>query len=81
MSGHHHHEHHHHDVSGKNIGITILLNILITLGQLIGGVISGSMALLSDALHNFSDVISLILSWFTNRLAKKEIHSKANLWI
>jgi len=68
----HHHEHHHHHISGKNIGITIVLNILITVAQIVGGVISGSMALLTDALHNFSDVISLLLSWFTNRLAKRK---------
>lgn len=72
MSNHHHNGHHHHDISGKNIGITIVLNILITLAQIIGGVISGSMALLTDALHNFSDVVSLVLSWFTNRLAKRK---------
>lgn len=73
MSDHHHgHHHHHHEISGKNIGITIVLNILITIAQIIGGVISGSMALLTDALHNFSDVVSLVLSWFTNRLAKKK---------
>lgn len=73
MSDHHHeHHHHHHDISGKNIGITIVLNIIITLAQIVGGVISGSMALLTDALHNFSDVVSLVLSWFTNRLAKRK---------
>lgn len=68
----HHHDHSHHHISGKNIGITILLNIFITIAQMIGGVISGSVALLSDALHNFSDVISLLLSYFTNRLAKRK---------
>jgi cobalt-zinc-cadmium efflux system protein len=34
--------------------------------------ISGSMALMSDAAHNFSDVISLVISWFANRLSKRE---------
>jgi cobalt-zinc-cadmium efflux system protein len=63
---------HHHPISGKNLGIAVLLNILITLAQLVGGLISGSMALLTDALHNFSDVISLLLSWFSNRLAKRK---------
>jgi len=63
---------HHHHISGKNIGLAIILNIVITLAQLIGGVISGSIALLTDALHNFSDVVSLVLSWFTNRLAKRK---------
>ena len=52
--------------------ISILLNILITTAQVIGGIISGSLALLSDALHNFSDVLSLIISYGANRLAKKE---------
>ena len=72
MSHKHIHDHSHHHISGKNIGITILLNIFITIAQMIGGVLSGSVALLTDALHNFSDVISLLLSYFTNRLAKRK---------
>ena len=68
----HDHHHHSHEVSGKNMGIAIFLNLLITTGQIIGGLISGSMALLTDALHNFSDVISLILSYVTNRMAKRK---------
>jgi len=66
-----HHHHHHHQASGKNLGLAVVLNLLISVGQLIGGLFSGSMALLTDALHNFSDVLSLLLSWFTNRLAQK----------
>jgi len=65
-------EHHHHEVSGKNLGFAIVLNIGITLTQAIGGIISGSMALISDAAHNFSDVLSLIISYIANRLAKRE---------
>lgn len=72
MSNHSHQHHSHQPISGKNIGITILLNIGITVAQMIGGVVSGSMALLTDALHNFSDVISLLLSYFTNRLARRK---------
>jgi len=72
MGHNHNHNHHDHKVSGKNIGIAVFLNIIITVGQLIGGIISGSVALLTDALHNFSDVISLLLSYFTNRLAKRK---------
>ncbi len=63
---------HNNQVSGKNMAIAIVLNFIITIGQIIGGVISGSVALLTDALHNFSDVISLILSYITNRLAKRK---------
>ena len=65
-------ESHHHPVTDRNIGLAILLNAGITLAEAIGGIISGSIALLSDAAHNFSDVISLIISWFANRLSKKE---------
>ena len=69
-------EHHHHEVSGKNLGFAIVLNVAITLAQAIGGIISGSMALLSDAAHNFSDVLSLIISYFANKLAKREATEK-----
>jgi len=68
--------HHHHDVSGKNLGVAILLNAGITLAQAIGGIISGSMALLSDAAHNFSDVLSIVISYLANRLSKREATEK-----
>lgn len=69
----HNHAHHHHgDLKGKNLLISIFLNILITLAQVIGGIVSGSLALLSDALHNFSDVLSLIISYVANKLSQKK---------
>ncbi len=69
--GHNHH-HAHPDRKGRNLFISILLNIVITVSQVIGGIISGSLALLSDALHNFSDVLSLLISYVATILAKKE---------
>ncbi len=72
MSGHHHH----HEVSGKGLLYSVLLNVFITVAEIIGGIISGSMALLTDAAHNFSDVISLIVSYMANRLAKKKASEK-----
>ncbi|RLD22254.1 MAG: cation transporter, partial [Bacteroidetes bacterium] len=60
---------HHHNQDTKNIGITILLNVGITVAQVIGGVFSGSMALLSDAAHNFSDVLALLISYIARKLA------------
>jgi cobalt-zinc-cadmium efflux system protein len=62
--------HHHH--SQKNLGVSILLNIGITLAQVIGGLLSGSLALLSDALHNFTDVVSLIISYVAANFSKKD---------
>jgi cobalt-zinc-cadmium efflux system protein len=68
----HNHTHHHPETKGKNLLISILLNVLITISQAIGGIVSGSLALLSDALHNFSDVISLVVSYVATKIAKKE---------
>jgi len=62
----------HKAVNGKNLFITILLNIAITIAQVIGGLLSGSMALLSDAAHNFSDVLSLIVSFAAEKLSGRE---------
>jgi len=66
------HNHSHNKLSGKNLLISIVLNIIITIAQLIGGFISGSLALISDAVHNFSDVISLIISYVANLLSNKK---------
>lgn len=57
--------------SGKNLFITIFLNFLITIAETIGGLISGSLSLISDALHNFSDGIALIISYLAIQLKKK----------
>ncbi|THV61270.1 cation transporter [Flagellimonas alvinocaridis] len=73
--GHHHqhgHSHSHTDLKGRNLLISIFLNVAITVSQVIGGFISGSLALLSDALHNFSDVLSLIISYIAARLGKRK---------
>jgi cobalt-zinc-cadmium efflux system protein len=66
------HSHSHRDLKGRNLLISIFLNILITASQIVGGIVSGSLALLSDALHNFSDVLSLVISYLANLLARKE---------
>jgi cobalt-zinc-cadmium efflux system protein len=64
--------HNHSALSGKNLFITILLNLVITIAQVTGGLISGSMALLSDAAHNFSDVLALFISYGAERLTGRE---------
>ncbi|MBO6879294.1 MULTISPECIES: cation diffusion facilitator family transporter [Winogradskyella] len=76
--GHSHaHKHsHNHDLNGRNLFISILLNIVITVAQVVGGLISGSLALLSDALHNLSDVVSLIISLIANKLVRQKASLK-----
>ena len=73
MSHNHNHVHiHKHEVEGKNLVISIILNLLITVAQVVGGLFSGSLALISDALHNFSDVISLVFSYVAHKLSRRK---------
>lgn len=67
-----HNHSHHHEVQGKNLLFSIVLNLVITIAQVLGGLISGSLALISDALHNFSDVLSLVFSYVAHKLSKKK---------
>ena len=68
-----HHSHQHGVETGKEgrLIVSIILNFVITVVQVIGGMVSGSLALLSDALHNFSDALSLVVSLIAVRLAKR----------
>lgn len=61
-----------HEVKAKNLVYSILLNLLITIAQIVGGIISGSLALISDALHNFSDVLSLVFSLVAHKLSRRK---------
>jgi cobalt-zinc-cadmium efflux system protein len=63
---------HKHEVKGKNLIYSIILNVIITGAQVAGGLLSGSLALLSDALHNFSDVLSLIFTYVAHRLSRRK---------
>lgn len=72
----HNHTHSDHELTGRSLLFSIFLNIGITIAQVVGGLLSGSLSLLSDALHNFSDVVSLIVSFFANRLVKREASIK-----
>lgn len=60
---HVHENHQHSPENGFKFPAVILLNIIITAAEYAGGVISGSLALISDAGHNMSDVMSLILGY------------------
>lgn len=67
-------DHHHNDpseTSGKRLLVTMLLNFAITLVEIVGGVMSGSLSLISDALHNFSDGVAIIVSYIALRLSRK----------
>lgn len=68
---------HNHEHTGRNLAITVILNGIITIGQFAGGIISGSLALISDALHNLSDVISVILAYLAHRIGLRPQNQKS----
>ncbi len=70
MSHHHTHDHGS-DTSEKNLFITMALNFFITGIEIVGGLMSGSLSLISDALHNLSDGISIIITYLAIRLSRK----------
>ena len=69
--GHHHNHSHSHDHSEGNIKIAFLLNLAFTIIEIIGGLYTNSLAILSDALHDLGDSLSLGLSWYFQRVSKK----------
>jgi cobalt-zinc-cadmium efflux system protein len=66
-----HHHHHHHDHTSKNLGSAFLLNLVFAIIELIGGLFTNSVAILSDALHDFGDSLTLGLSWYFSKLSNK----------
>lgn len=71
ISGIHHHDHRDFG-SGGRLLLVIIFNIIITAAEYIGGIISGSLALISDAGHNFSDVIALCLGYAGEKISGRE---------
>lgn len=71
--GHHHHHHgHSHGHSTKNLKVAFFLNLSFTVIELVGGLITGSLAILSDALHDLGDSLSIGLSWYFQNLSEKK---------
>jgi cobalt-zinc-cadmium efflux system protein len=69
-----HHHHHHHiseDSTGTRLLITLALNFIIPVMQVIGGIAAHSMALISDATHNFSDFTAILISYFALKIGNK----------
>lgn len=66
---------HHHvdakDTSGSRLLLTLAINLMIPVAQVIGGVYAHSMALISDATHNFSDFVAVLLAYIAHRIGKK----------
>ena len=78
---HHNHPGHSHLHTGaenteKNLLLSALLNLIVTVAEVIGGLYSNSLALLSDALHNLGDTSAIFIAYLANLISKKEGTSK-----
>jgi len=71
--GHNHHTHSHDKsvINEGNLLISALLNLIITIAEIIGGIISNSLALLSDALHNLGDTSAVTIAYLANLISKR----------
>lgn len=72
--GHHHHHHHHHhhgNESPARILTAFLLNLCFSVFELVGGILTGSVAILSDALHDLGDAAGIGLAYILEKKSRK----------
>jgi cobalt-zinc-cadmium efflux system protein len=74
MSDHNHD--HHHQANSNNIGLVFFLNFFFTIIEFIGGVLTGSTAIMADAVHDLGDTLSIGLAWVLSRLSKKHANDE-----
>ncbi|SEO12329.1 cation diffusion facilitator family transporter [Palleronia pelagia] len=67
----HGHAHIDPDSGDRRVSIAIWANGLLTVAQIVGGILSGSLALIADALHNFSDMASLVIAFAARKIARR----------
>ena len=64
-------EHHHAPESDRGLLLAVGINVVLTVAQVIGGIISGSLSLIADALHNLSDAASLGIALFARKISRR----------
>lgn len=67
---------HKQQVNGRSFLIVTILNATITVVEIIGGVVSGSLALLSDAFHNLGDSLSIVMGYFAQAISGRPENSR-----
>lgn len=73
------HEHHNHGAerfSDRTLLWTVVMNLGLSVFEFIAGIVSGSVALMADALHNTNDVGALLIAYIARRIAKKGADEK-----
>ena len=66
------HSHELKGLSDRRIGWTVALNVLLTVGEIVGGALAGSIALVADALHNLNDAAALLITLFARRISRQQ---------
>lgn len=66
------HDHHHHHPSGSNLKFAFFLNVGFTILEIVGGLYVNSVAIISDAIHDLGDSLSLGTSWYLQKKSTKE---------
>jgi cobalt-zinc-cadmium efflux system protein len=72
------HESHHQpgNVKGNRLLAATILNFIISIAEISGGLISNSLSLISDALHNLSDGLAIFIAWIANKIGRRPSNSK-----
>ena len=86
MSEHHHNHHHSHighhhhgEISEKNVRylfVSFLINMILSIAEIIGGIVAGSISLIGDALHNTSDAFSILIAVIAFKIGRKKADNK-----
>lgn len=71
-NAHSHNHSHTKDMSSERIGWAFLLNFFFTIIEFIGGWLTNSTAIMSDAVHDLGDTLSIGSAWVLNKLGKKQ---------
>ncbi|OYX43592.1 MAG: cation transporter [Rhodobacterales bacterium 32-67-9] len=73
--GDHGHSHRHahlpEGAGDRNVAVAVLVNVALTVAQVVGGLLSGSVALIADAVHNLSDAVALVIALAARRIARR----------
>lgn len=67
----HDHVHFNEEAGDRRILLAIAVNVALSLVQIAGGILSGSLALIADAVHNFSDALSIIIAYGARKIARR----------
>jgi cobalt-zinc-cadmium efflux system protein len=72
----HSHNNSEYESSNRSLLLATVLNIFITVVEIIGGIMANSLALLSDALHNLSDTIAILLAYIARRISQRDSNER-----